>query len=234
MEFKDITKFIPIPSVLYQGEIERLRHENGQLRQQNSELMTTNVRIEAEAAERVRERKVGRAAINNAQKERLRAITDYPTGLLNLDGMQEDYKLLRRQVGNVPTTALFIDIDHFGEINHRIGHLKANKVLRAIGGVFTNRLRTTDLAGRFGGDEFVVLLPSTTIEEAEEISGQLQLQIHTATKEIVEGGVTVSIGLDTADLTSESFEDSIEKANEALLRAKANGRNRIEIDGGHD
>src|SRR5690606_244729 len=123
-----------------------------------------------------------------------------------------------------------LDIDHFKRINDGYGHLAGDKVLKIIAGELNKRLRKTDVLARFGGEEFVLLVPSTPPD------GGLQL-LETLREASASGpfhfrgeplSITLSAGL-TAFVPGENSEAAFERADQALYRAKREGRNRIEL-----
>ncbi len=121
-----------------------------------------------------------------------------------------------------------LDVDHFKRINDTLGHDVGDTVLRRISETLSNALRKSDFVGRFGGEEFVVILPESSLEQAEQ--SVMRLQEAVAALEIPElpngQRVTVSQGL-TRYYPGERIEQTLKRADEALYRAKAAGRNCI-------
>ncbi len=125
---------------------------------------------------------------------------------------------------------LMIDVDNFKEINDRYGHLAGDVVLRECGEIMKHHLRRIDVLGRYGGDEFLAILPATSAERAEAVAERLRLAISEhlfiVLKEPVQ--LSVSIGLWELDktyvVTPEGF---IDRADRALFAAKHTGRNRV-------
>lgn len=160
------------------------------------------------------------------------ATHDSLTGLYNrgtfLRLAERDFNLAVR--GSGPAALMMIDLDSFKQINDRYGHQSGDEVLAGVGEQLQARLRRTDIVGRYGGEEFCVLLPGTGREGAEAIGGlllrELALQRHHC------GGAglhaTVSIGVSVLDpARHKNLEAFIASADEALYRAKAEGRNRM-------
>ncbi len=127
---------------------------------------------------------------------------------------------------NEPLTLILFDIDHFKQINDRLGHLHGDDVLREVAELARHSLRAADTLCRWGGEEFLVLLRDCDLESARAIGEKLRLAVATAEK--IDSPVTISLGL-AAWRTDEAGEALIARADEAMYRAKRNGRNRLEI-----
>ncbi len=129
-----------------------------------------------------------------------------------------------------PVSLLFIDIDHFKEVNDSLGHQAGDEVLVGLAQVLQEGVRDTDLVGRYGGEEFVVLLPEAPEREAITLAERLRRTAET--RDFAARGATVNITLSVgvASYFAEqvgSGEDLVRNADEALLHAKAAGRNRV-------
>ncbi|WP_407314089.1 diguanylate cyclase [Pseudomonas sp. nanlin1] len=167
------------------------------------------------------------------EEQRQKALIDPLTGLPNRAAWSErlDEELMRRHAAEVESELLvaMLDLDHFKAINDSYGHMAGDKVLKIIAGELRKRLRPEDFIARFGGEEFVVLLPSTTTAVGLEVLNHVRSAIeacpfHFKGQRVT---ITVSIGM-TAFRVSERIELSLKRADEALYRAKAAGRNRVE------
>ena len=128
---------------------------------------------------------------------------------------------------------VFIDIDHFKEINDEQGHLAGDIVLRELGSLFRRNVRNADVLGRYGGDEFVWLLPETDLEMAVCAADKLVNEVRVQRFELSGKGaslatisVTASLGA-AGLLPGENVEDLLRRADEALYKAKAAGRDRL-------
>ena len=130
-----------------------------------------------------------------------------------------------------PLAAAMIDLDHFKQINDRFGHAKGDEVLAAVGTALRSCIRASDFAGRFGGEELLVLLPDTTAEDAAGQAERIRSTIASIRVPGVERTITVSIGV--ADLIQHGGDASglLRQADRALYTAKAMGRNRVAIAG---
>ena len=130
---------------------------------------------------------------------------------------------------------LMVDIDHFKRVNDHYGHLAGDHVLRHIVGVLRQRLRASDVLGRYGGEEFMVLLPSTDLHGAAQLAEQLRQAVQATPCEWQGQRIafTVSIGVaasaDTPADPSRTSEALLQAADQALYRAKDDGRNRVAL-----
>ena len=149
-------------------------------------------------------------------------------GLDTLDG-----ELRRARRSRQPLSILMFDIDRFKLINDELGHLRGDDVLRAVGAQLTRVLRSTDIRCRYGGDEFLIILPDTPLIGAQQVAESVRREM--ATLAMVAGGktmaVTVSIGVATAGHGEIGITGMIERADNALYQAKRAGRDRCSVDG---
>jgi diguanylate cyclase (GGDEF)-like protein len=127
------------------------------------------------------------------------------------------------------------DIDHFKIVNDTFGHLAGDVVLAAVARALTGFLRDGDLVGRFGGEEFVVLLPRTTPAEARQITERLCARVAGLTTPASDSPgstpvqVTISIGVAVMESARRDLEDLLAAADHALYEAKNAGRNRVRM-----
>jgi two-component system cell cycle response regulator len=135
-----------------------------------------------------------------------------------------------------PLSCMYIDIDHFKQINDKVGHQGGDEVLREVALRIKAELRLSDALGRFGGEEFVVLLIDTERADAEAAAERIRCSIADLPLKLRSGvsqPVTVSIGIATLSSTSQKgdiegiAQEFVAKADQALYQAKANGRNRV-------
>ena len=172
------------------------------------------------------------AALSSEQQTRaLRVVAtrDDLTGLLNrkafLDLAAE--QLSDRAITGGSGALILADLDHFKAVNDTFGHAAGDVALKAFATACTDTVRTTDLAGRYGGEEFVILIPGASAERAELIAGEISRRL--AASPTVDGMVmpTVSYGISTYDAGTADIDDVIVTADAALYTAKSLGRNRI-------
>lgn len=174
-------------------------------------------------------------AVDNARlfaEVQHRAIVDELTQLYNYRGLMElgPREVERARRFNRPLTALFYDIDDFRDFNNRYSHLVGNQILQEVSNVTTQTLRTVDLITRFGGEEFVALLPETRTGPATQAAERLRQAIQNQHISSSWGklGVTVSIGVAELSAGMKGLDELIERANQAEHLAKERGKNRVE------
>lgn len=160
--------------------------------------------------------------------------TDYLTGLYNRrfleDALEREFHRSRRKGSNL--SVLMMDIDHFKKINDTYGHQQGDVVIAKVASIFHSRLRDYDVAARFGGEEFVAVIPEARLAEAVAIAERIRTAIEETTfaGELVDTLVTASIGLASFPMAGISTpERLIGEADKALYKAKLKGRNRVEV-----
>ena len=163
----------------------------------------------------------------------LKAVScDHLTGLLNRRAFVEAVELEMQRWARFPRplSLVMIDADHFKRINDQYGHAAGDAVLRHLAAGMTATFRAMDVLARFGGEEFVVLLPDTTLEGAEVVAQRLCQLLASQAVEVGGQAVryTISAGIATMDADVSDFDALMQRADEALYAAKAGGRNRVE------
>ncbi len=158
------------------------------------------------------------------------ATTDPLTGAYNRRWGEDQIArtLAKRARDGTAFTLLMLDLDHFKSINDRLGHEMGDNALRAFVTACAGVLRATDALVRWGGEEFLALLPCTPSDRAAAIAERIRVAVAAIEIEVPEGesfGFTVSIGLAEADITT--LDSLIRRADEALYEAKSSGRNRV-------
>ena len=118
-----------------------------------------------------------------------------------------------------------VDIDHFKRVNDTFGHDVGDETLRSVAGLMKQNSRPSDLLCRVGGEEFVLLLPDSSIAAAVDIAERLRLSIASTALEAV-GHITVSLGV-ALWRAGDSMDDVFQKADQLLYRAKQQGRNQV-------
>lgn len=170
-------------------------------------------------------------AIERADVAQERAMTDALTGLLNRYGLQH---ILAREMSetrryNRPLSCLMIDIDLFKSVNDQQGHAAGDVALQQVATVLTENVRGSDVVFRYGGEEFLVLLPETDLEGAVSLAEKIRHAAHT--RSFGDGERVFSLTLSAGAATlwdNESGNDMIARADMALYQAKEQGRNRVE------
>ncbi|ARA78845.1 DeoR faimly transcriptional regulator [Pseudomonas amygdali pv. tabaci str. ATCC 11528] len=165
------------------------------------------------------------------EEQRQKALIDPLTGLPNRAAWGErlEQEMTRWQHEKNSLLVCILDLDHFKRINDGYGHLAGDKVLKIVANVFRKRLRSDDFLARFGGEEFVMLLPATPPGTGLTLLDELRAAVescpfHFKGERVT---ITVSIGV-TAFRTAERSDTAIKRADQALYKAKENGRNRVE------
>jgi diguanylate cyclase (GGDEF)-like protein len=167
------------------------------------------------------------------------ARTDSKTGLLTAGFWREeaDRELERARRLLDPLGVLMLDLDHFKSFNDRMGHLVGDQVLRAVADELRSQTRPYDLVGRFGGEEFVILLPGVGITQIEHIADRIRERI-SRLRVLVNGphnrpatvdGISVSIGAAVRPNDGDDIEQLLLAADGALMAAKAAGRDRVRL-----
>jgi len=201
-----------------------LRHENDELNQVGREF--------DEMAETLQRRDLElKKAMQDLQEQ---AITDPLTGLHNTRYLREllPREMLRAKRKDNPLAAIMIDVDHFKRVNDSLGHEAGDEVLKELGALFKKSIRGSDIACRYGGEEFAIILADATSEgarrKAEDIRAAVKgLELHHGGKPI--GGLTVSLGVALFPYHADQATTLLRKADEALYQAKDTGRDRVVV-----
>ena len=159
-----------------------------------------------------------------------RASVDPLTGLWNryqFDARFHDAFIRYNRYGS-PASLILFDLDEFKSVNDRFGHAIGDDVLRGVARRLEPALRELDVFARWGGEEFVILLPETTIDYAVEVAERLREEIQGEGFPVV-GVVTISVGVTDFRYNDAEALDVISRADRALYRAKDNGRNCVEV-----
>ena len=160
------------------------------------------------------------------------AIRDALTGAYNRGHLFEvlRHECARSNRNGGPLSICMFDLDHFKQINDRFGHPAGDAVLKRFGDIAKAALRAADVLGRYGGEEFLAVLPDTGAPGAIVVAERIRLAVESAAlPEIPAHRVTVSVGVATRRST-ETVEAFLARADQALYRAKEAGRNRVMPD----
>ena len=165
--------------------------------------------------------------------------TDDKTDLLNSRGWHEqvDRELVRARRRGTPVAVAVLDLDHFKQVNDTWGHPAGDAVLRAVGAVLHETTRQGDIVGRFGGEEFVLLLPDTDAAQAVHVAERVRRGVaamHVPAKDKRGNPVTItarttSIGVAAAPAPTATLEALLRQADAAVYEAKSTGRNQIRV-----
>ncbi|WP_111640347.1 sensor domain-containing diguanylate cyclase [Marinimicrobium alkaliphilum] len=169
----------------------------------------------------------------NNQLQRISRV-DGLTGLFNRRFWEEQLvaEFLRLSRSPHPTSLIMFDIDHFKTFNDTYGHTAGDEVIRAVARVTRESVRESDIAGRYGGEEFAILLPDTAAEDALQMAERLRETIENTVVES-EGSrlkVTVSLGVAGWCDSFRNHAEWIKRADQALYRSKERGRNRVSTE----
>ncbi|MBT8120074.1 MAG: GGDEF domain-containing protein [Gammaproteobacteria bacterium] len=162
------------------------------------------------------------------------ASTDALTGLHNRGWMDDafDREIKRSERDELPLALIMIDVDRFKNYNDEYGHLAGDQVLITVADAIRSPLRPNDMVARFGGEEFAVLLPETTVSNAEIIAERLRDHVAKADPGVLDSrrlpAVTISLGI-AGRQPGYSLDMMIAAADVAMYHAKRNGRNRVEV-----
>lgn len=221
----------PMPVVHSPREVQELSQAlaemTASLVSHERELESANRELEQRVAERTSEltRVTESLRLANVRLERL-AHRDPLTGLPNrrslTDTLHAEVRRHRRS-GQALTLAL-ADVDHFKRVNDTHGHATGDAVLRAVAQALVGGCRVTDLVGRFGGEEFLLLMPETDLSGARVACEKLRARVQAMTGPVP---VTMSFGVVSPAQYFSTMEEALNAADQALYRAKAEGRNRV-------
>jgi len=164
--------------------------------------------------------------LKNEYKEK--AYTDELTAIYNRTYFNKELKkeISRYKRDNIPFCFIIIDIDSFKKVNDTFGHQVGDEILKDMTSIIRKRIRITDTFARWGGEEYVELLPNTTFENARLIAENIRTMIEDYT---FSNSLKVTCSFGISQIREDDLEESlIKRADEALYRAKAKGKNRVE------
>jgi len=180
--------------------------------------------------------RVDRTLKLTAQKEHFRALAQ-TDGLTGLPNFRSFHARLEEEVSRAhryghPLACAMVDLDGLKEINDKLGHAAGNRAIVALADAVREELRDTDFAARYGGDEFVVLLPQTNETQGAQFAERLRRRLVEVSQDAglpVRGSIGVAaVNADELD-SADAAEDLLRRADEALYRAKRSGRDRVEV-----
>ncbi len=169
-----------------------------------------------------------------AEALRLISYTDQLTGLYNRHFLNSiiDEEMERSDRYGHPVSIAMLDLDHFKNVNDTHGHLVGDEVLKSVASTMLSTVRSADVVVRYGGEEFLILMPDTALEGARVTAEKIRLALENF-RHPVAGMVTVSLGVGSR-IHSESRDRWLRRVDEALYRAKEQGRNRTEVSDGQE
>lgn len=196
-------------------------------------IITETNKLDSHLAKKATELSEVVAELEHARKE---AYIDGLTGIKNRRGFDREIDTLIEQADQMHLATfsmILIDLDHFKQINDSYGHILGDKVLRAVAGIMQQQTKGQDYCARYGGDEFVILLPDTTLNNAHNLAENIRRLID---KKVIKQArssmpmmnISVSMGVAKYRL-NESKDDYIARCDRALYRAKEAGRNQVKI-----
>ncbi|MFN2308675.1 MAG: diguanylate cyclase [Gammaproteobacteria bacterium] len=182
---------------------------------------------------------IGKRALEAANADLARlSRTDRLTGLNNRGYWEECLRaeFARFQRSKHPSTLIMFDIDHFKQVNDTYGHQAGDEVIRLTAQTLLNSIRTTDIAGRYGGEEFVVILTDTPAEQSLYLAERLRSRIEALIVQFdaLEIRYTISLGVAQAHSEMEEYSQWLAAADQALYQAKHGGRNQTVVHKGRE
>ena len=169
---------------------------------------------------------------DHLEEQRQKSLLDPLTGLPNRAAWSErlEMEVARRQRYGGELLLAIIDIDHFKRVNDNYGHLAGDRVLKIIAGELHKRLRKSDFMARFGGEEFVLLIPGTPLEGGMQLLETLRAAVAACPFHFKGEPLTITCSAGLTDFRAEEKSDIVfDRADKALYRAKGEGRNRVEL-----
>jgi two-component system cell cycle response regulator len=192
--------------------------------------------MSARVRTQIRKKRYGDRLRDNLQLSMELAITDALTSLYNRRYMESHLGTLIEEAAarGKPLSLLLLDVDHFKSINDGFGHDAGDDVLREFAVRVRKSIRGIDLACRYGGEEFVVVMPETDMAVAALVAERIRRRIAGEPFPIQKGAaaveVTISIGIAALGSTEDHADTLLKRADQALYRAKRDGRNRVVAD----
>jgi len=176
--------------------------------------------------------------VRRAERKLVELATRDPlTGLSNRRNLLTlaQHEMARSKRSGEPIALIIADIDHFKQINDQHGHEMGDQVIIHVATQLSQNCRAQDVASRWGGEEFLVLLPATTVDEALVVAERVRKSAATFAGDhnAVQRGYTLSLGVTTLD-PDEPVTDAIARADRALYRSKTEGRDRVSVAGKHE
>jgi diguanylate cyclase (GGDEF)-like protein len=206
----------------------RLEHYARRVGVQSEQLRVLNQSLEQKVAERTRQLELANRRLREEKVTlQISSITDGLTGLYNrtytLERLEQELAEARRYDKSL--AVVMFDLDHFKRVNDSYGHQTGDLAMQRVTAIFKGVIRESDLAGRYGGEEFLIVLPETDCAEATLVAERIRAQVESLEWAEPELRVTISGGV--AEFGGESGDQLLQRADALLYRAKQLGRNRI-------
>ena len=201
---------------------QQLSDSEQRYRQISSELEKLNAELEAKVAARTADLEAAMRTLE--QISRRDALTGLPNRLAADERLRSEFLSMKRS--KMPYAVMMLDLDHFKRVNDTFGHAVGDRLLQSLAHAMRSSLRENDFVCRFGGEEFLVLLPATGLEAAVAVAEKIRLAV-TSVHDPVAGVNTISIGLATASPADADEEVAIKTADIRLYEAKRAGRDRV-------
>ena len=131
------------------------------------------------------------------------------------------------QLKRITISVIILDIDHFKNVNDSYGHHVGDIIIKEFALILKNYVRKVDNIGRWGGEEFIIILPETNIKEAEKVAEQIRIKVESYLFPVIKQK-TGSFGV-SEYISGDNLQSIVIRADKALYKAKENGRNRIEV-----
>ena len=155
------------------------------------------------------------------------AITDQLTEVFNrrhiMSRFEEEFEKFKRLKKKV--SCIMADIDNFKAVNDSYGHLAGDQVLKAVSHRIRNTVRAYDILGRYGGEEFLIIMPDTSVEDARELAERIRTRVKEET--VNNATITLSLGVVCVEESDRSVDDIIRRADQNLYKAKKDGKDRV-------
>ncbi len=218
------------------AQLDNIDEITEKLSQLSRDLKSTIVKVKREINKTRKELEKSAQTINHLKEEleklKEKTIIDELTQILNRRGIMEflTREYARSKRFKSPLSVLMIDIDDFKKVNDTYGHTVGDKVLKTIAQILKTKLRATDVVGRYGGEEFLVVLPETDLQAALTVAEKLRTEVAKKTFKYKDQVFKVTISLGAAQLKEgESIEELINRADQALYTSKRSGKNRTTL-----
>jgi diguanylate cyclase (GGDEF)-like protein len=209
--------------VVVEHDMTEVKHNEVQLRASHEALDRLNRELESRVQERTRELRD-----MNVRLEEL-ASTDSLTGACNRRHFLElaRTELSRAKRLGLPLSVIMLDIDLFKSINDRHGHEAGDQALTRLSAEIRSALRAEDIFARLGGEEFIVMLPGQSVDEALKMAERMRALVEAIREPALPEGLTISLGVAGLAREADDVDDLLRRADQALYRAKHLGRNRV-------